>query len=48
MEAGQQNRNEYVFSCLLLKQLSQMCFGRQDPAQTPAAAMGPIKAIKLH
>ena len=46
MEAGQQNRNEYVFSCLLLKQLSQMCLDRQDPAQTPAAAMGPIKAIK--
>jgi hypothetical protein len=32
MEANQSNWNEYVFSYLLLKQLSHMCFGVKDPA----------------
>jgi|GEM_PF-6227196 hypothetical protein len=36
MEADQPNWNEYVFSCLLLKQLSHMCFDLYDPVlRTP-------------
>jgi len=34
MKADQPNWNEYVFSCLLLKQLSQMCFGVKDLVNT--------------